>query len=558
MRDNPKIAVYMSCYNHEKYVRMAVDSVLQQTYSNLEFFIVNDGSTDDSGRILESYTDERIHYFDFKKNTRFIGASNFLMKVMREQDCDYIACIASDDMWERDKLEKQVSYLRDHPEYKACFTWDRVEYSEDWSGEKYNGQYSHKRNLSRFEWLHNLYWNGNCMNACSMLMEKDVFYEIGGMNENFLIFGDYRAWMLLVQRYPFYLMEEELTIYRRHETNLSNVTADRVIRYYNELYTIYRDLMLPMDRDTFRRAFYPELVYSRCDSEEELLAEKFIVLLSYYRDPCFAQAAMDIYYKNSENEAFVSVLENKYFFDAVAFIDLTGNVGMVYAVNSMMHKEIVPRTEDAVRDCKPGAILLNAIHAQRFHPGVLSDYRYTTLLDLYGRVKNLESGEEEFQKIKHWIDQARDVGMRKTGKNILFVVAGDSMVNLTAFMDELAFDGEDNLAVSIVYKKEQYFTDDPERQYAFPLPEGMRQINLYREEEHCLYFMEELGERADIIYYVDCLGKEYECADMLCGYSLDIQFHCILSAELYEELSRQRAAALSVMGDIHVINTIEE
>lgn len=554
MKSNPKIAVYMSCYNHEKYVRMAVDSVLQQTYSNLEFFIVNDGSTDGSGRILESYTDERIHYFDFKKNTRLVGASNFLMKKMKEQDADYIACIASDDMWEKDKLEKQVSFLLSHPEYRACFTWDRLEYSEDWDGRKVVGEkYSHKKNKSRFDWLHFFYFYGNCMNACSMLMEKEIFYEIGGMNQNYYALADYRAWMLLVEKYPFYLMESELTIYRRHGTNLSNHSIEGKIRNINELYKVYQEVMISMDKDTFRRTFYRELIYEQCDSPEELLAEKFIILLNHFKRLGYIQIAMDIYYDNCENESFVSILEKQYFFDSVDFINLTGNQGMALSANVICDEDIVPWSVEKIKRCTPGIVLLSAIDDKRISEETLSNYRYSTLLDLYAESLRYEGGERQFQQIRRWIGQVRNIRSCKTERKVLFIVAGDWTGDLSGIMAELKIEKEDDCAVAFVYKKEHYFTDTLVQPDGRLLPEGMRCISLYNEVEHCLYFLEELGETADVIYYVDCLGQEYECEDMLAGYPLHIQCNCILSTDLYEKLVQQKARSLSIMEEIYTI-----
>lgn len=551
MREKPKIAVYMSCYNHEKYVGMAVDSVLRQTYSNLEFFIVNDGSTDGSGRILESYTDERIHYFDFEKNTRFVGASNFLLRVIREQDFDYIACIASDDMWEPEKLEKQVSFLLEHPEYKACFTWDRVEYTEDWEGKALDAQYSHKKNQSRFDWLHYFYWNGNCMNACSMLMEKEIFYEIGGMNQNYYALADYRAWMLYVERYPFYLMESELTIYRRHGTNISNPSMESSIRKINETYKIYREVLRSIDRDTFRRTFYRELVYTQCDSPEELLAEKFIVLLNHFVGFNYTQVAMDLYYDNCENESFVNILEKQYFFKPIDFINLTGNAGMALFANVICDKNVVPWSVEKIKRCTPGIILLNAIGDNRINEKTLSDYRYATLLDLYAESLKYEGGERQFLQVRQWIAQIRNARSHKTERKTLFIIAGNWAGDLSDIITELQIDERDDCAVAFVYKKEHYFVDPPTQTDIGQLPERMRRLNLYNEMEHCLYFPEELDETLEIIYFIDCLGQEYECEDMLAGYPLHIQCNCILSMDLYEKLVREKAASLSIMETIY-------
>lgn len=115
--------------------------------------------------------------------------------------------MASDDMWREDKLEKQICFLTEHPEYKACFTWDKIIFSAERNEYRGNKDYSHKENASRFDWLYYFFCVGNCINCNSMFMEKEVFFEIGGVNNYYLQLADYRAWMKLAERYPFYLMK---------------------------------------------------------------------------------------------------------------------------------------------------------------------------------------------------------------------------------------------------------------------------------------------------------------------------------------------------------------
>lgn len=203
--NSPKVLIYMCCYNHEKFVREAMDSIIGQTYRNWELFVVNDASTDDTGKILASYQDERVHFFDFATNTKFVGASNFLQDLMKDVEADYIATMSSDDKWELDKLECQIKTLQNHPEYKACFTWDKILFEYDDKTYKSRTDYSHRENKNRYEWFLQFFLYGNCLNACSMLMDKTVFYELGRMNQSFFSLADYRLWIRLVSKYPFYL-----------------------------------------------------------------------------------------------------------------------------------------------------------------------------------------------------------------------------------------------------------------------------------------------------------------------------------------------------------------
>ena len=64
-----KVAVFMCCYNSEKFVAEAIETILNQTYSNWELWVANDGSTDSSAEIISSYKDDRIHFYNFKENT---------------------------------------------------------------------------------------------------------------------------------------------------------------------------------------------------------------------------------------------------------------------------------------------------------------------------------------------------------------------------------------------------------------------------------------------------------------------------------------------------------
>lgn len=547
MKRRPKIAVYMSCYNHEKYVGEAVDSILNQTYSNLELFIVNDGSTDGTGKILESYKDERVHYFDFKKNTKFVGAANFLQELIRDLDFDYIATIASDDMWEKDKLEKQVDILINHPEYKACFTWDKIIYSAERDEYKSNREYSHKENANRFDWMYYFYKHMNCLNACSMLMDKDCFYEIGRMNENFIQLGDFRAWVLLVEKYPFYLIKEELTIYRRHETNLSNQVVSVCMRTGNELYYIWREVLLPLKKEIFRRVFYRDLVYVRCDSLEDLLAEKFYILFcGAVLSNMKLQVAMDLYFYYCSNKRFVSILENKYSFSSKDFIALTGNAGLEYAINAFVGNEVIHQEIEDVNWYSPGIILLDAIEKQELNEKTLMEYRYTTLLDIYGQTRTYDEGDEQFLNVKRTISKLRSLTNHGDKRKVLFIIAVNSSYDIQNCVREDALK-VDLVHVGFVPEKVSSFTE----KFAPPECDQFLNIEIYDEKEHCLRFFDEL-EEVDVIYFVDCLGADYECEDMLAACPLSVEYNCVLHNDIYQKLVREGARSLGVMNKIKI------
>lgn len=117
-----KISVIMPVYNGERYLREAVDSILNQTFRDFEFVIINDGSTDRTADILGSYTDPRLRIVHNGGN---VGITPSLNKGLDMARGEYIARMDQDDISERERLEKQVAYMDDNPNVVASGTWAR-------------------------------------------------------------------------------------------------------------------------------------------------------------------------------------------------------------------------------------------------------------------------------------------------------------------------------------------------------------------------------------------------------------------------------------------------
>src|SRR5208337_529053 len=116
---NPKVSVVIPTYNRAAKVRSAIESVLDQTFSDLEVIVVDDGSSDDTGKILGAAFGDRIRYF-VQANQ---GASVARNKGIAEAQGEWIAFLDSDDEWERDKLEWQFKALeRFGPQCGGCYT----------------------------------------------------------------------------------------------------------------------------------------------------------------------------------------------------------------------------------------------------------------------------------------------------------------------------------------------------------------------------------------------------------------------------------------------------
>lgn len=113
----PKVSVMMPVYNSERYVTRAINSILTQTYENLEFLIVDDASSDDSWKIVEKFAakDSRMRIFRNEKNRGVPYSRNFLFGKI-SPDSEFLAIMDSDDLALPERLAKQVAYLQAHPE----------------------------------------------------------------------------------------------------------------------------------------------------------------------------------------------------------------------------------------------------------------------------------------------------------------------------------------------------------------------------------------------------------------------------------------------------------
>lgn len=116
----PKVSVVMPVYNGEKYLRTAIDSILKQSFTDFELIIINDGSSDTSSKIIESYSDPRIVYISNPENTGLAKVRNKGLDVVRGE---YIAWLDCDDISLPTRLEKQVNLLDANPHIGICGTW---------------------------------------------------------------------------------------------------------------------------------------------------------------------------------------------------------------------------------------------------------------------------------------------------------------------------------------------------------------------------------------------------------------------------------------------------
>lgn len=163
----PKVSVILCTYNAEKYIQATLESVLNQSYTDIEVLILDNFSTDTTLVISQKFTDKRVHIFPSKKNLGPYGWLNFLLKKAKGE---YIAIQDHDDIRHPQKIEKQINFLEKHKKYVWCGTKTLMRYEWDQMGFEYylgkenyytihpslvfrNATFDHQKNLQSKEFL---------------------------------------------------------------------------------------------------------------------------------------------------------------------------------------------------------------------------------------------------------------------------------------------------------------------------------------------------------------------------------------------------------------------
>ncbi len=165
----PKISVVMPAFNAAEFLDEAVCSILNQTFRDFEFIIVDDGSTDDTARILQKYAkaDSRVQVFP-QANEGMISALNRGCRLARGR---YIARMDADDISFPERLQKQLAYIEGHPQIGILGTWI---YNIDQNG-SLRGNWRPPTNSKMLKWT--LFF-GVCVAHPSVLMRRDVIAQL--------------------------------------------------------------------------------------------------------------------------------------------------------------------------------------------------------------------------------------------------------------------------------------------------------------------------------------------------------------------------------------------
>ena len=207
----PQVTVILPTWNRAKWLKTSIESVLSQTFQDFELIVVDDASTDSTGKILESYSG-KIRTILLPEN---LGVSAARNTAIVQSDSKWIAFLDSDDYWHAEKLEKQIKQTRLCPEYQIHFT------DEIWirNGIRVNPKNKHRK---REGWIFKPSLALCLMAPSTVMLGRELLERHGMFDDALPVCEDYDLWLRLTAYHPVALLNEKLmTRHGGHSDQLS-------------------------------------------------------------------------------------------------------------------------------------------------------------------------------------------------------------------------------------------------------------------------------------------------------------------------------------------------
>ena len=221
---NPKVSVLMSVYNGECYLREAIISILNQTFQDFEFIIIDDGSTDSSRDIIDSFGDPKISVFE---NDRNLGLTKSLNKGIDLCRGQYIARMDADDISLRERLEKQKNFMDRNEEIGICGTWTKTIGEKSGEIRKYP---IHKEDIRC-----NLLFN-NALCHSTLFFRKDALFSSNlKYDTSFRYSQDFDLMVRASAIFPLANIPEVLLLYRIHFRQIAETVKEQQVIAGNKI-----------------------------------------------------------------------------------------------------------------------------------------------------------------------------------------------------------------------------------------------------------------------------------------------------------------------------------
>jgi len=243
---NPKVSVIIPAYNAMRFLPEALDSVLNQTFTDFEVLIINDGSTDSIVEWASTIQDSRVSLIS-QSNKGLSGARN---TGINKSTGTYLAFLDADDVWEPTKLEKQVQAFESSPELGVVDTFAAM------VDEKNNHLYVAGYRYPEGNVLRKAIEESVVMCGSSPMVHRKCFETAGLFDESLRAAEDWNMWARIALHYPFKAIEEPLTRYRQHPSSMSkdwNLINSEMTKAIDKVFDLVPSHLKWVKRRTYAR-----------------------------------------------------------------------------------------------------------------------------------------------------------------------------------------------------------------------------------------------------------------------------------------------------------------
>jgi alpha-1,3-rhamnosyltransferase len=232
---SPLVSVIIPCYNHEKFVKEALQSVINQTYTNIQLIVIDDGSTDNSVEVIKELKQNFDFVFETQSN---IGLSSTLNKgITKYAKGKYIAILASDDIWQENKLSIQVKFLENNKDFAMVCSNAFIVNSQSEIVDKFYNNFTNP-NISFTE----IALGRKIIPALTVIIRKEIFDFVGLFDKNLLI-EDWDMWLRISYKYKVAGIDAYLANYRQHAFNTSSIKLEGMTMSRFEILSKWKGLI---------------------------------------------------------------------------------------------------------------------------------------------------------------------------------------------------------------------------------------------------------------------------------------------------------------------------
>jgi len=267
MNNKPFFSVIIPVYNQGDFLGEAIDSIINQTFTDWEIVIVNDGSTDNTPQVMQEYADREKRIRCFHKENG--GTASALNMGIKNAKGDWLSWCSSDDMFDLDKLELIYKASRMYPEIK--FFYGHYYYYNDLTKERTNPGLWQPIPIKQFQVTK--FFVGNYVHAISLGIHKSVINEVGLFDETLRQAQDFDMWLRITAKYQSMYLNRRTCITRFHPGQDTNIFPEGM--YYDSA----RACLNFFNKHTFEE-FYPWLNFKNEDDINEALINSLEIVLN--------------------------------------------------------------------------------------------------------------------------------------------------------------------------------------------------------------------------------------------------------------------------------------